>query len=408
MSLFQSPFRDSRAGFRALLLGVALVGVMIVLPLASHGQSEANGVVVRVENPRSIAQAEEVVSVAWNEVESVLGQGETVRVRDRTSGEEVPTQVLDDNDDGQPDELLFLAGFRAGEKRNFIVEAASPVDSGEAHVFAYHQQERDDVAWENRQVAFRTYGEGLQEIEEDFRSSGIDVWTKRVPELVIEDWYTEGHYHTDTGEGADFFSVGETLGTGGTAIWRSRQLHRAPNFSDYEIVANGPLRAIVELEYGPWEAGDLSVTEHKRITIDAGEHFFRSESTFEAEGVDSLTHATGLVKRDGAVGSMSRDQPWAWLSLWGPVATGGGGHGDLGTAVLVDPGRLLKMTETNDHYLALARIAVGEPVAHYVGTGWTAAEDVENVEDWWHRLDAFARSLNEPLRVEVVQGGASR
>jgi pectinesterase len=249
---------------------------------------------------------------------------------------------------------------------------------------------------------------GLQEIEEDFSSSGVDVWTKRVPELVIEDWYADGHYHTDTGEGADFFGVGETLGAGGTAVWRNGQLHRAPNFADYEIVANGPLRAIIELEYGPWNAGGLTITEHKRITIDAGEHFFRSESTFEAEGVDSLTHATGLVKREGAVGSMSQSQPWAWLNLWGPVARGSGGHGDLGSAVLVDPARLQRMTETTNHYLALSRAAVGKPTVHYVGTGWTAAADVGGVEDWWDRLDAFARSLGEPLQVEVMQGSASR
>jgi pectinesterase len=381
---------------------------MVALPLASQAQSEMDGMVVRVENPRATAQPEEVVSVPWDEVASVLGQGAQARVRDRATGEEITSQVLDANADGRPDELLFLAGFRAGEARHFVVEAAAPADSVEAHVFAYHQQKRDDIAWENRQVAFRTYGMGLQEIEEDFSSSGIDVWMKRVPELVITDWYADGHYHTDTGEGADFFSVGEALGAGGTALWRNGQLHRAPNFSDYEIVANGPLRAIIELEYGPWDAGGLSVTEHKRITIDAGTHFFRSESTFEAEGVDSLTHATGLVKREGGVGSMSRAQPWAWLSLWGPVARGSGGHGDLGTAVLVDSARLQRMTETSDHYLALSRVAAGEPAVHYVGTGWTASEGVEDVEDWWRRLDGYAQLLQEPLRVEVVQGGASR
>lgn len=408
MSFFRSLFRDGRAVFRVLLSGAMLVGLMAFLPLASHGQSEADGVVVRVENPRATAQAEEVVSVAWDEVQATLGQGEQVRVRDQATGDEVPTQVLDADADGQPDELLFLAGFRAGEARHFVVEAASPADSVASRVFAYHQEKRDDVAWENRQVAFRTYGMGLQEIEENFVSSGIDVWMKRVPELVIEDWYADGHYHTDTGEGADFFSVGEALGAGGTALWRNGQLHRAPNFSDYEIVTNGPLRAIIELEYGPWDAGELSVTEHKRITIDAGEHFFRSESTFEAEGADSLTYATGLVKRDGAVGSMSRAHPWAWLSLWGPVATGSGGHGDLGTAVLVDSARLHAMTETGDHYLALVRVAAGEPAMHYVGTGWTATKEFGGVEDWWRRLDAFARSLHEPLQVEVVQGSASR
>jgi pectinesterase len=321
MSIFRFLFRAGRIPFHLPLLVVLLIVGMLGFPLSTHAQSETDGVVVRVENPSATARSAEVVSVDWSDVASVLGDGEQVRVRDQATGDEIPAQVLDSNDDGTPEELLFLADFRSGEQRHFAVEAAPPTDSVASHVHAYHQEERDDIAWENRQVAFRTYGEGLQEIEEDFRSSGIDVWMKRVSELVITDWYADGHYHTDTGEGADFYSVGETLGGGGTGIWYNGQLHRAPNFSDYEIVADGPLRAIIELEYGPWDADGLSVTEHKRITIDAGEHFFRSESTFEAEGTDSLTYATGVVKREGAVGSMTHGASWAWLSLWGPVAS---------------------------------------------------------------------------------------
>lgn len=401
MSFFRFRFRDGWMSQPFSVAIAVLLGGLIGLPLSTHAQSESDEVVVGVENPSATARSAEVVSVDWSDVASVLDDGEQVRVHDQSTGEEVPVQVLDSNGDGAPEELLFLADFRGGEARHFAIQSASSTPSVEAHVDAYHQEERDDIAWENRQVAFRTYGEGLREIEADFSSSGIDVWMKRVSELVIEDWYAEGHYHTDTGEGADFYSVGETLGSGGTALWQNGQLHRAPNFSDYQIVVDGPLRAIIELEYGPWDAGGLSVTEHKRITIDAGEHFFRSESTFETEGADSLTYATGIVKRDGAVGSTKRGTSWAWLSLWGPVATGSGGHGDLGTAVVIDRDRLVDITETDDHYLARASVAAGEPMMHYVGTGWTAAAEFEDVADWWQEVEGFIQRLRDPLRVTV-------
>lgn len=383
-----------------------LVVLLIVCGLAppAHAQSAEDGVVVQVENPLPSVRTDEVVSVPWSELRAALdaaGEG-PVRVRDAATEEETTVQVLDADGDGQPDALLFLADFRAEERRRFVVEAAAPTRTPEPRAYAVHHEERDDVAWENDRVAFRTYGAGLHALE-DLVSSGIDVWLKRVPKLVIDDWYADGHYHTDTGEGADFFSVGETLGAGGTALWRDGQLYRAPNFADHRIVADGPLRAILELEYGPWDAGGISVTERKRIVIDAGEHFFRSESTFHAEGADTLVVATGLVKRPGTVGSMRQSQPWAWLSLWGPVETGSGGHGDLGTAVLLDRERLVEMKETDDHYLALARTAPGEPVEHFVGTGWTATDDFGAVEDWWRHLSAYARALQEPLRVEVLE-----
>ena len=53
---------------------------------------------------------------------------------------------------------------------------------------------------------------------------------------IVEKWYEKGHdsYHRDTGEGADFFDVGQTLGAGGTAIWRDDTIYRAWNFKSVE------------------------------------------------------------------------------------------------------------------------------------------------------------------------------
>lgn len=385
--------------------GACLLAFVVLLAAALGSPARAQQAVVSVENPRSAAAEDEVVTVPWADVRGVLGEVAAdgpVRVS-AAAGGEVAAQVFDEDGDGEPDALLFLVDLRPGEQRRYMVEAAAPSEPPAPRAHAFHQEERDDVAWENERVAFRTYGEGLSALE-DLVSSGIDVWMKRVPKLVIDAWYADGHYHTDTGEGADFFSVGSTLGGGGTGVWRDGQLYPAPNFGDYRIVADGPLRAVLDLTYGPWDAGGLSVTERKRITIDAGTHFFRSESMFEADGADTLTYAAGLVKRDGAVGSSRRMQPWSWLSLWGPVASGGGGHGDLGTAVVVDEERLVGMEETDTHYLALVRAASGEPVTHYVGAGWTATEAFGGVEDWWAAVGDYARTLEEPLRVQVTSG----
>lgn len=363
------------------------------------------GVTISVENPAEIVRTDEVVAVPWAALAGHLPAGTAAaRVQVPSTGEVLPAQLLDADADGRTDELLFLASFRPGERRVFSVEhAAAPAEvAGRAH--AAHHPARDDVVWENDRAAFRTYGEGLWALEE-LVSSGIDVWTKRVPRLVIDDWYARGDYHHDTGEGADFFKVEPALGAGGTALWRDGRLHRASNFAGHRIVAEGPLRAIVELDYGPWEAGGVNVRERKRIVIDAGSYVFRSESTFEAEGVEELTYATGLVKRPGAVAAASEavgEGPgWTWLSLWGPLETAGGGHGDLGTAVLIERSRLGRLHESEDHYLALAPARPGVPNVHYAAAGWTAVPDFDSVEDWWAYLEAYAHRLAEPLRVEV-------
>ena len=66
--------------------------------------------------------------------------------------------------------------------------------------------------------------------------------------------------------------------------WRGR-LHRAENFASHRVLANGPIRAVFELTYDPWDAAGVRVTERKRISLDAGANLFRQESVYRADGV---------------------------------------------------------------------------------------------------------------------------
>jgi pectinesterase len=324
-------------------------------------------------------------------------------------GAELPSQALDADGDGSTDSLLFKADFGPREQRRFTIEAAAPRTPAVKRVHVRHDDPRDDIAWENDRIAFRIYGEGLKKTSSAMSSSGIDVWVKSTRDLIVEKWYGKGHdsYHVDTGEGADFYDVGETLGNGGTALWRNDSLYRADNFKAWKIVANGPIRAIFELRYDPWSAGPLTVREVKRFIIDAGENVYRQESTFEAVGggATEIPYAIGEVKRPGMVGIMSKAQPWAWLTGWGPVAPKNGGHGEMGTAVLVPAPRVTGWAETKDHYLAITHATSGVPVVHYIGAGWTGtrAGDFRTPQDWWAYLDRTAQRLAAPIKVSVVR-----
>ncbi|QXD14468.1 DUF4861 domain-containing protein [Rhodocaloribacter litoris] len=382
---------------------------LLALALACSAVAQPAAVTVRVENPLAEARPDEVVAVSWAALRERLpglaaGQ---VRVREAATGREMTVQVVDEDGDGAPDALLWLVHLWPEEVRHYAVEAAAPEQTPVARAYARHDEERDDVAWESDRIAFRAYGQGLWQASayEPLVSNGIDVWPKRVRDLVLERWYALGHdaYHVDRGEGADFFSVGPSLGGGGTAVWHAGRMYPARNFAAYRILARGPIRAIVELVYEPWDAGGMTVSEVKRITIDAGQHLFRAESVYAAEGADSLSFVVGFVKRpEGVVGAMRREGDWAWLSTWGPVERKNGGHGHLGTAVLMPAARLAGVHETEDHYLAQARARSGEPAVHYVGAGWTASGDFDRVEDWWAYLDAFGRRLAAPLRITLL------
>lgn len=291
--------------------------------LSAQQPRSGSRVVVTASNALAMDRNDETISVPWSRVASglPLARIDRVRVLDDRQAQAV-SQVVDNDGDGKPDELLFLANLRAMETRVFHIEAAAPSGKSDARVFIRHDKPRDDMAWESDRVAFRIYGEGLKKTPSAMSSNGIDVWQKRVRALVVEKWYTKGHdaYHIDTGEGADFFDVGETLGVGGTAIWANDSIYRGDNFKAWKVIANGPIRAIFELRYDPWKGGGVTVAETKRVSIDAGQNLYRSESIFRSDATGEIPYAIGLVKRTGMRGTESSEGEWAWLSGWGPVA----------------------------------------------------------------------------------------
>ncbi|MEJ2503606.1 MAG: DUF4861 family protein, partial [Gemmatimonadota bacterium] len=316
---------------RALAAGAALMAAAVPLgaPHPVPAQEPVPAARFEAHNPLDLRRDDEVVALPWPDLARALPglTADAVRVVREGADTELPSQTVDLDGDGTPEQLLFLARFWPRETLVVRVEAATAAPVA-PRVHVYHDAERDDVAWESDRIAFRTYGHGLWALE-DLVSSGIDLLTKRVPDLVLERWYADGDYHTDTGEGADFFSVGSTLGAGGTGIWRDGALHRAGNFADHRILADGPIRAVVELVYDPYPAGELTVSETRRISIDAGSNLFRQETRITVVGgapgdeVRPLVRAVGIVRRPDLVSAWSPGSPWPWLAGWQPVGNGG-------------------------------------------------------------------------------------
>ncbi len=386
-------------------LSIAVVA-SVATTLCSTSLDAQSRVIVRADNPLPIERAEEIVSMPWPSVVAKLVGivKANVRVLD-SEGRELISQVVDNDGDGTPDALIFQANFGAKESRKFVVEAVAPVVQP-PRVHIRHDEPRDDIAWENDRGAWRIYGEGLKKTSSAMSSSGIDVWQKKTRALIVDKWYDKGHdsYHVDTGDGADFFDVGETLGAGGTAIWQNDTMYRADNFKAWKIVANGPLRAVFELRYDPWKAATLTVSEVKRVSVDAGQQMYRAESVFKVEGgaATKIPYVIGLVKRPGLIGSESNANTWAWLSAWGPTAPKNGGHGELGTAVMLLRDKTTDWKEVHGHYLAVANAMSGTPNVHYVGMAWTAAGDILTPQAWWKYLDLFALRVAAPIHVQML------
>lgn len=402
---------SARTTTRELILLSVLLSMSSPDLVRAQRVSSARRVPVAAENRLAIARANETIELPWRVVLEHLPAAPPPRVRVvDDAGKEVTSQIIDSDANGTPELLIFQSSFWPNEKKQFFLEDVAPAAKPMSRVHVRHDEPRDDVAWESDRIAFRIYGEGLKKTSSAMSSNGIDVWVKSVRDLVVEKWYGKGHdsYHVDTGEGADFFDVGETLGAGGTALWRGDSLYRADNFKAYRITADGPIRASFELRYDPWSAGDLTVSEVKKVSIDAGQNLYRQESIFTSNSPGEITYAIGLVKRPGMRGTESKDQAWGWLTGWGPVAPKDGGHGEMGTAVLLQRERIIDWKETPTHYVAISHAASGQPVVHYIGAGWTASGDFPTPQSWWSYLDQVSMRLTSPVRVTFGAAAASR
>src|SRR2546430_1609358 len=198
-----------------------------------------------------------------------------IHVRD-SSGKELLSQAVDTDYDEyhKPDIVIFQADFAANQTKTFVVTAGKKHEYTKDDFKAYGRfvRERfDDFAWENDRIAHRTYGKALETWKgEPLTSSSIDIWSKRTPRMVIDEWYMVDNYHHDSGEGYDDYSAGATRGCGADGLWADGKLWCAKNFVTSRVLSNGPIRILFELDYEPFDVNGAKVSEVRRICLDAG------------------------------------------------------------------------------------------------------------------------------------------
>jgi pectinesterase len=375
---------------------------------------------VTVTHDLAIARPAETITIPWTEVNKALPGAllQRIAVKD-AAGQILPYQVTNIAPEAKDPknigiaygELIFQHDFAAGEKSaTFTIEkteTVSPVFPPKT--FARYIPERlDDFAWENDKVAHRTYGPALEApapagtVKEVLRTSGLDVWCKRVSYPIVDRWYNKGHdhYHHDEGEGMDMYQVGPSRGCGGAGIWDGKTLYVSHNYKTWKIIANGPVRSVFELFYDTWDANGVKVTETKRFAVDAGHYFDQVDSTFVFEGGSKeLTVGIGINKNSGDKGQdakaeLTKNQEQGWFAQWEVQKT----NGSIGEAIIV-PAALKGFTEDSANQLVLANVVSGQPLRYYVGAGWSKAGDFNTKDDWNAYVAACAARAASPIKV---------
>ena len=277
------------------ILMFVLIATMTASCLAAGGP-----MTVKAVNKLSFSRPGQTIELSAKDL-APLGEKDLMRIHVKdAAGKDLLCQAVDTDGDYTPDLVIFQADFAAGESKKFTVSVGDKwvYTKDQFRAFGRFVRERfDDFCWENDRIAHRMYGKALETwVREPLTSSTVDIWSKRTPRMVINDWYMVDNYHKDTGEGADFYSAGATRGDGGNGLWAADRLWVSKNFVNSRVLANGPIRVMFELTYEPFDVNGMMVSEVKRISLDAGQNLDHFRSAYKPDKPGELITGIGLKK----------------------------------------------------------------------------------------------------------------
>lgn len=377
---------------------LALIPTLSSLCLAAEAQ-----LTVKAVNKLQTARPSQTIELSAKELGALGRDLNSIHVKD-ASGKELLCQAVDTDYDAKhtPDIVIFQADFAPGETRTFTVSTAAKRVYAKADFRAHGRfvRERfDDFAWENDRIAHRMYGKALETwAGEPLTSSAVDIWTKRTPGMIIDEWYMVDNYHTDTGTGADFYSAGATRGDGGNGLWAASKLWVSKNFVDSRVLANGPIRVMFELVYEAFEVNGTRVSEVKRISLDAGSNLDHFQSFYKPQGsAGPLVCGIGLKKVAGE--QLVFNEKAGWLASWEKVE---GNHGMQGVAVIAEPKAVAKQAEDAQNHLLLVNVEPANSISYWAGFGWDRSGQFSSADEWKGYVDNVAQGLQSPIEITLA------
>lgn len=273
-----------------------------------------------------------------------------------------------------------------------MLEWKSPEERNKPIAYGRFVPERqDDFTWENDKVAFRVYGPGGPKKGEN---SGVDNWFKKVDYPVINKWYA-GYlngvsYHKNRGEGYDPYHVGQSRGTGGSAIWIDGQPYSANTFSRYKVIKSGGDEVVFSLEY-EWKTPLGLVAETKTISLAMGNQLYTVNSVFTLNGEPaSLPIAIGLsTHNENAATALNKNA--GWISTWEKFHEVGAGTGVIVNPAIIKEIKHIPSTKKDEsHIWIMTHSDKQGKLTYQAGFAWVEAGDIVSNAQWHTYLNEQA------------------
>ena len=303
-------------------------------------------VTYKISNPTDQVWIDAPVSFLWNEDASGLGSTDLVLV----GTEILPVQCDDLDKDGKPDQWISFISLGPGDAKTYELKKNTFgfQPPSRAHTGMY-KKGIEGAGWESDRIAFRMYWD---------ERNAFDIYGKRSLCLGLKQYAKPNvNYHQETPWGMDVLKVGPSLGSGGFGIFLDGKVQKVAKAKrDYEVIADGPLRTILELKYTDWVVGERTFDLTVRISMMAGQKWATVKLWLTPGDPGPIPDfVAGVVKHEETV--LIRDQEAGILGRWGlqalaPGEKPKGSH--LGFGVIVPSSHIVSMEE--DDYNSFVRL----------------------------------------------------
>ncbi len=351
----------------------------------------------------------------------------TIPLLNDSTGQVIPAQADDMDQDGSWDELAFVYDFPATStidiQISFVAPSAIPAftdrtnvrfgvkQPDEKYIDVTYEKRPDDhtkanptigyqmegPAWENDLVAFRTYFDPR---------NGYDIFGKKTSRMVLDSVGLVGNYHELQDWGMDILKVNNSLGAGAIGVMMEDKIERLgkTDSAKYQLIAEGPIRSVFNLIYEGWELDEEKINATNQISIWAGQRNYQSEVTLSGfEGEKVLVTGIVNILSDSLI-YMDHNEGYVTIATHAPQAFLGE---YLGMAIMVQKADLIVTGEAPDSgpgvtetYYVNLYARSGIPVPFYFYSAWEYENpEFRNVDSFVEYLEKEAEFRNNPIEV---------
>lgn len=362
---------------------------------------------IHLTNNLSIVRQNETVEVLIADLPELLSSKiDKIGVYDPSENTFLTTQLIDVDQDGKMDQLIFQPQLAPSSQKTFHLKEQPDKPEAVEYCFSRIVPTRiDDYTWENDKVAFRTYGPRAQALVEEGKeggiiSSGIDCWLKKVSYPVINKWYKASEeegisYHEDHGEGLDNYHVGISRGAGGLAIkGADDQYFVSKNFTAHKTLATGPIRTLFQLDYADWQGPQGMIKEQKTISLDYGNNLMKIEVS--VQGTDHIAAGISLQENHGGI----IDKNNLLIFKQNHFET-------ILSNVILTPQKHFKSQHIynpqikDQNHVFLDLKILNQSLVYYVGFYWSESNQFADHEAWEAHLDDLAIKIENPIQLNI-------